>query len=339
VSADPPVPTPSPVLSRLPPPPRAPRTDSAHRRMFSRKDPRTTTTVPDLRLARADSVPPSTLRKPRISSDYVVGTLVHRGARCDIWTGADAACRPVVIKIAASDDLEVAARITAEARSLALLTHRSIVRAPDHGVTPEGRPYIVLEWLKGETLAQLLSSRAEGLPPREAIRLLLPIASALSLAHDRGIVHGDVRAEHILLVPLGPRAVVPKLIDFGSSRAVRSLEEPMSRSYVAPSPEADPAMDVRGLSATIFHAIMGRPLFAEAAEASLMAGAHRDGLSDNDVVLWRLLAMGLTPDSQHRPRTPRELARELCGWAGLHGLDADITGTPIRPGAGRRDKR
>ena len=66
-----------------------------------------------------------------------------------------------------------AVRFAAEARALASLTHRSIVRLLGHGETSDRRPFLALEWVEGESVAGLLHSRGAGIPPRDALRLLL----------------------------------------------------------------------------------------------------------------------------------------------------------------------
>jgi len=272
-------------------------------------------------------------RAARLPDETTLERLVHEGHAGEVWRGLDATGRQVAVKIATSGDAPAAARFEAEALALALLTHRSIVRLRSHGETTERRPFIALEWLEGPTLAALLTERDAGLPPRDAVRLLMPIANALSLAHDRGLVHGDVRAEHVLLVPLGEGRVLPKLIDFSASQPLTAWQSEPDPSEPTPLvPAGSPAaVDVRGLAATIVHAIAGERPFSSTGSgaAGETLQIPRTGLSQRDAALWRILAEGLAPPSIMPRGTLQDFIRSLASWADSRGVEADITGRPI----------
>ncbi len=266
--------------------------------------------------------------------------LSHSGQNSEIWRGAGPnnvglAFRLPRAALSPSDAPEmrdhISAAFRAEARALASLTHRSIVRLQGHGDTSDGRPFVAFEWLGGQTFSQVLGQRGAGLPPRDAIRVLMPVALGLVLAHDRGFVHGDVRAEHIVLVPLDGATILPKLIDFRAARQVApsvpppSIEQP-SRPVIRDVAGGDPLVDVRGFAATMFHAIAGFPPFATHQSAPPLP---RTGLSQRDLKLWRILAEALAPvKSSHFP-TMFHLTRQLAEWANLRGIERDITGMPV----------
>lgn len=266
-----------------------------------------------------------------LPGDYVLQQHVHAGRSADLWSAVDGAGHALAIKIGRSAGAATAARFGVEARALASLTHRSIVRLLGHGEAPDGRPFLALEWLQGQTVAALLEDRGAGIPPRDALRVMMPIASALVLAHDRGVVHGAVSAESVMLVFRRDGTAIPKLIDFAAAKRISpsspppSANEPTRRVEVV-ADAGDPALDVRGFASTIFHMIAGHAPFAPAAPAS---SVPRTGLSERDAVLWRILAEGLAPPSEGRFRGVNDLARELAAWAGLRGIDADISGSPI----------
>lgn len=275
----------------------------------------------------------------RLPADYAAHALVHEGHAGEIWRGVGPERRPLALKIAREADASWRQRFETEARSLASLTHRSIVRLHDHGATSDGRPFLALEWLEGPTLAQLLEERGAGIPPRDAIRLLLPIALALVVAHDRGVVHGSVRAEHVILLRADAASVLPKLVDFGEARRIApsiappSVEQPTPRAHEQVDP-GDPGADVRGFAAMTFHAIAGAPPFSGAGPS-----VPRTGLSERDGRLWRILAEALAPAPAPVPSV-HELARDLALWADQRGLDTDITGSPVLsrwPDAARRE--
>jgi len=119
----------------------------------------------------------------------------------------------------------------------------AIVQARDVGMltTHSGLtvPYMVLEWLEGETLESLLQrEREQGAPPRsmrEAVALLTPVADALAVAHGRGIVHRDVKPANIFLVgPVGAAGATLKLLDFGIAKVVQDAQK-MAGSFAKTS--------------------------------------------------------------------------------------------------------
>src|SRR5262249_59105487 len=96
---------------------------------------------------------------------------------------------------------EMAERFAREARVLSELHHPGIVAYLGHGETEAGAPYLAMEWLEGEDLAQRLSRGP--LPIAEALILLRRAAQALAVAHARGLIHPDLKPSNILL-PRGP---------------------------------------------------------------------------------------------------------------------------------------
>ena len=131
--------------------------------------------------------------------------------------------RNVAVKVIRTDQFapallaQVLKRFEREAKALARLTHPNIVHVNDYG-EHDGIPYLVMDFLPGGTLKQ--SFKGEPMPWREAIKLLLPIAEALSYAHEHEILHRDVKPSNILLTDKGR----PMLTDFGIAK-ILDLEE------------------------------------------------------------------------------------------------------------------
>jgi serine/threonine protein kinase len=228
----------------------------------------------------------------RYAVEAVVGeggfSVVYR-ARHMLWD------RPVAIKaIRGVEGLEAEARdkllhaFVQEGALLAELSERTtaIVQARDAAtlLTPNGDwvPYLVLEWLEGETLeVALWRERQAGIPPRsfaEAIRLLDPIAHALALAHAKGICHRDLKPGNVVLLG-DPRSAARriKLLDFGvgasfgdrrwaAAHAVPSSEDPcgFTPSYGAPEQFSEaygitgPWTDVFALALLVLELVTGR---------------------------------------------------------------------------------
>ncbi|MBK8254754.1 MAG: protein kinase [Polyangiaceae bacterium] len=251
----------------------------------------------------------------------------------ELWKGVDGNGRPLLIKLATSASAEASTAFAAQARVLVSLTHRSVVRLLGHGEARDGRAFLALEWLEGYSLRRLIEERGAGMPPTDAIRLLMPIASALVLAHDRGFVHGGVNADAVFIEVRSDGDVIPKLIDFSTAkRTAPSVPPTPSNLPLAPrsnepTERVSTSVDIRGFAATIFYAITCRaPFDSRSKRAELVP---RTGLSQRDAVLWRILAEGLAPATSARFNTLHAFARELATWAELRGLDADVTGSPI----------
>jgi serine/threonine-protein kinase len=121
------------------------------------------------------------------------------------------------------ENQELVARLLQEARMASSIGHENIVDVTDYGTTSDGRAFVVMEFLDGESLAQLVIRDAP-LPVERSLSILRQVASALSAAHAKGIVHRDVKPENIYLVRRGELDFV-KVVDFGVSKAVHVREE------------------------------------------------------------------------------------------------------------------
>ncbi len=177
-------------------------------------------------------------------------------------------------------------RFLLEARATSRLRHRSIVEVLDFGVLSDGRPYMVMERLRGSSLVESL---ADGpLPVHEALRIGIAIADALSAAHDAGVVHNDLKPSNVLLVQdepvrgsngsnganggkpeAGARDLV-KLIDFGAASLRESLDDDPQMvvgtpSYIAPERIqgviGDPRSDLYSLGIVLYELIDGAAPF------------------------------------------------------------------------------
>jgi tetratricopeptide (TPR) repeat protein len=162
---------------------------------------------------------------------------------------------------------------------LATLDHPNITRLLDAGWTAGGNPYLVVEYVDGMQLDQYCDSRRLGIAER--LRLFLQICDAVSHAHRSLIVHLDLKPSNILVSGGGS----VKLLDFGTSKLIRSDGKSTSTIMVTPSyssPEqllnqpVGTASDVYGLGAVLFELLAGKPPFGYASAAVRMEGAVRD---------------------------------------------------------------
>ncbi len=183
---------------------------------------------------------------------------------------------PVAIKrviLDGSDDEVARARFENEAHAVAALRHPHVIRVLDHGADAEG-PYLVLEWLEGETLRDRIA-RTGALDPRETLRIVEGVARALDHAHGAGIVHRDLKPENIHLGDEGGAEIV-KVLDFGVAKRVGhkgSLTESgamigtpayMSPEQITNAKDVDGASDRWSLGAVAFECLTGeRPFDGE----------------------------------------------------------------------------
>lgn len=114
----------------------------------------------------------------------------------------------------------VVARLKQEAQLASSIGHEHIIDITDFGQTNDGRTFVVMEYLEGEPLSELLS-REGPLPEERILRITAQIASALGAAHAKGVVHRDVKPENIFLLTRNERDFV-KVVDFGISKSMRS---------------------------------------------------------------------------------------------------------------------
>src|SRR5882672_2939756 len=136
-----------------------------------------------------------------IADKYRLGRKLGQGGMGEVWLAhnetldIDVAIKLIRREMATE---EMADRLLHEARAAARLGHPAIVRVNDFGKTNRGDPFIVMELLDGEDLAGALAKRGT-LNADTAVRTLLPIAHALSVAHNKGIVHRDLKPENIYI--------------------------------------------------------------------------------------------------------------------------------------------
>jgi serine/threonine protein kinase/tetratricopeptide (TPR) repeat protein len=115
------------------------------------------------------------------------------------------------------DTAQVIARFEAERQALAMMDHPNITRVLDAGATPQGRPFFVMDLVRGVPITEYC--RTHRLSPRACVELFLPVCHAIQHAHQKGIVHRDLKPSNVLVTLLDGKPV-PKVIDFGIAKAL-----------------------------------------------------------------------------------------------------------------------
>jgi eukaryotic-like serine/threonine-protein kinase len=159
-------------------------------------------------------------------------------------------------------------RFEREARAEAKIVHPNVVSVHDVGENDEGRPYIVMDYVEGEPLADLIAGTP--LSSERVAAIGFGVARALAAAHALGIFHRDVKPANIIIDGQG----VPHLMDFGLARELDEDDPGITApgiligtaNYVAPEQArygtASPAADLYSLGAVLYHALTGEPPFA-----------------------------------------------------------------------------
>ena len=205
----------------------------------------------------------------RYRLDHVLG----HGGMATVFVAQDTVLeRTVAIKLLARRKDEggvLRERFRREAKHEAKIVHPHVIAVHDVGETDDGRPFIVMDYVEGRPLSELLAEDGP-LPSERVASLGADIAGALAAAHALGIVHRDIKPANILIDAQGH----PHLTDFGLSRAFDDESDPGLTApnllvgtvhYVAPEQarygDVSPAADLYSLGAVLYHALAGEPPF------------------------------------------------------------------------------
>ncbi|MEJ7602756.1 MAG: serine/threonine-protein kinase [Kofleriaceae bacterium] len=206
--------------------------------------------------------------------DWWIVRRIAGGGFATVYEARDARDRRAALKLLHAHLVaspEILARFEREVHVIGQLRHPNIVELVAAGFSAEGQPYLCLELIDGEHLGHMLT-RVGSLPPREMLRIFEPLCDALAAAHDRGIVHRDVKAANVMVSRADDRVV---LLDFGIAKLVDALAPELTASHQAlgtPScmaPEQihgrviDPRTDVYALGALAFQLLAGRLPFED----------------------------------------------------------------------------
>jgi eukaryotic-like serine/threonine-protein kinase len=173
-----------------------------------------------------------------VGGKYRVDRLIGTGGMGTVWVGTHSALGHKVaikfIKPAYASHPDARKRFEIEARAAAKLKTKHAVQVYDFGVTEEGIPYIVMEYLEGRSLSELLMEKGP-LPGQEVGTIISQAARALAKAHAAGIVHRDLKPDNIFLATnaedVGEQGYSVKLVDFGIAKIV---QEPVDHAVTSP---------------------------------------------------------------------------------------------------------
>jgi hypothetical protein len=259
---------------------------------------------------------------------WLVGRLLGEGGMGTVFAAHHALIgRSAAIKVlrrSVGTSGSMLERFLAEARAASRLRHPSIVAIDDFGVLPDGRPYLVMEHLRGESLHQRMDRE---LAPEAGLRIVRAVASALVAAHGQGVVHHDLKPSNIMMME-GSTDAEPrvKLVDFGAAsvRHESGFTTTGGTLYGTPHymcPEricgqvGDERSDLYSLGIVLYEILAGRQPFEHLSSSEVFA-AHLDAEPpplERPVpeVVGRVLSRALEKDPARRYRNAREMIEHL----------------------------
>jgi eukaryotic-like serine/threonine-protein kinase len=295
----------------------------------------------------AGAGPGGTVDPPVLAGRYELREILGSGGMATVYLAWDRETRRLcAVKVLAdhlSRDEEFRRRFQREAEAAMALRHPHIVAVSGYG-DADGHQYIAMECVEGGTLRDLLRQRGQ-LPEAAALRIAAEVADALAYAHERRVVHRDIKPHNILVTADGH----VKVADFGIARTLdgtfltRTGSLLGSAHYISPEQargdHAGPASDQYALGVVLFEALAGRvPFDGEAPVAIALKHLHeyppdlpsiRPGLSVATAAVVRRL-LSKSPDERYP--TAADLAADLRKIAGGSGAHGDDGATMILPG-------
>ena len=290
-----------------------------------------------------------------LASRYKLIEQIGAGGMARVYRGVDDVLdRTVAVKVLAppfDEDSAIVARFEREARAAAGLSHPGVVSVFDTG-SEDGIHFIVMEAVEGETLAAVI--RQEGpLEPRRAAQIAQEVCDALAAAHDKGLVHRDIKPGNVMVTPPG----VVKVMDFGIARALtgqtltRTGTTLGTAAYLSPEQAqglpADGRSDLYSLGCTLYEMLTGSPPFVgdlpvvvasrHVTEEPQIPSRLRPGVPP---ALDAVVAKALAKNPSERYQDARAMAGDLSrSGRGLSGEGAAASGKRAERPTGTNEQR
>jgi serine/threonine protein kinase len=307
------------------------------------------------RLASTTNYNPDIVPGVVIAGRYTLVERIGEGGMGEVWVAkqTEPVKRRVALKLikAGMDTKAVLQRFEAERQALALMDHPNISRVLDGGMTPDRRPFFVMELVNGAPLTRFCDEAK--LTPRERLELFVPICQAVQHAHQKGIVHRDLKPSNILVTMIDARPV-PKIIDFGVAKATagKLTDESLSTQFGAVvgtleymSPEQagysgddiDTRADIYSLGVILYELLTGlRPIDARQLKKAALTEMIRIIQEEEPSKPSTRLSTdeSLAASAALRQIEPKKLMALLRGdldWVVMKCLEKNATGATRRP--------
>jgi eukaryotic-like serine/threonine-protein kinase len=294
------------------------------------------------------AVPEPLLEQPgTVIGPYRLLEQIGEGGMGTVWMAqqTEPVRRVVAVKLikAGMDSKQVIARFEAERQTLALMDHTNIARVLDAGTTSTGRPYFVMDLVKGMMITKYCDEHH--LTPRQRLELFIPVCQAIQHAHQKGIIHRDLKPSNVL-VALYDGKPVPKVIDFGVAKAAgqqltdKTLVTGFGNivgtvEYMSPEQaevnqlDIDTRSDIYSLGVLLYELLAGSPPFTrkdleKAGMLEMLRVIREDEPSKPSTKLST--AEGLPTLAANRGTEPAKLTRLVRGeldWIVMKTLEKD----------------
>lgn len=260
----------------------------------------------------------------KLAGRYEILELVGIGSAGKVYRARDVEiAEPVAVKTLrpelASDSPSLA-KLNAELRIARRISHRNVLRTHELGEA-DGRHFVAMEWVDGQSLNDLLSARGR-LPVEATLAIARQLCRALQVAHAQGIIHRDLKPHNLIITRDG----VLKVTDFGTARLMaRPGQSPtgLGTAYIAPEQrhgeDVDGRADLYAAGAVIYQCLTGRTPFTAEGAADAPPGADQLPVPPHeiaaDVPRWlsSVVLSALHPNRMRRPKNAGEMLRRLAG--------------------------
>jgi serine/threonine protein kinase len=257
--------------------------------------------------------------------------------------------RRVALKIVkpGMDTKNVIARFEAERQALALMDHPNIAQVFDAGATASGRPYFVMELVRGVKITEYCDQNS--LPTKERLELFIKVCGAIQHAHQKGIIHRDIKPSNILVTTAADGTALPKIIDFGIAKATtgqRLTDKTLftafemligTPAYMSPeqatltSVDVDTRSDIYSLGVLLYELLTSTTPFDTAELLKAGLDEVRRVIREQEPArpstrLSTMVAADLTNVSHHRGAEPPKLIRDVRGdldWIVMKAMEKD----------------
>ncbi len=290
----------------------------------------------------------------RLGERYELGGLLGRGGMADVRVGRDLRLgRTVAVKqlrgdLAADDTFQ--ARFRREAQSSAALNHPSIVAVYDTGESIDKHgshvPYIVMEYVEGQTLRDILRGAENGrkILPERALSITADVLSALDYSHRSGIIHRDIKPANVMLTPSGQ----VKVMDFGIARAIADTSSAMTQTaavigtaqYLSPEQArgetVDARSDIYSTGCLLYELLTGRPPFIGDSPVSVAYQHVREEARppsqlnpDVSAAIDNIVAKSLAKRVEDRYQSAGDMRKDIERVLAGHAVEAPAAATAI----------
>jgi len=227
-----------------------------------------------------------------LGGKYKLVDILGEGGMSVVYRGVDANNEMVAVKILTAklaSDVQAVKRMEREAKSVSSVQHGNIIAVREFGTTADGLPYLVMDYVDGKSLTQIM--RQEKLSPLRTIHILLQLCSALEQAHSKSVIHRDLKPSNVM-IETKDGSDLAKLVDFGIAKILTGPDQDLTKltmtgdifgspAYMSPEQCQGSALDARSdiysLGCLMHEMFVGRtPFSGENAVALIHQHVHQD---------------------------------------------------------------